>query len=346
MSDLTLSWPDLIDRLLGGDDLTAEHTQAAMAAIMAGAVSPVHIAGFVVALRAKGETSTEIAGLVRAWRANAIAVDVDGPTVDTCGTGGDRSGTFNISTVAAVVAAAAGARVAKHGNRAASSNCGSADLLEAWGVAISLPPDAVARCIAEVGIGFCFAQAYHPAMRHVMPTRRELAVRTIFNSLGPLTNPAGAAHQTIGVGDRALAGKIAGVLAQVGAEHALVFHGFDGLDELTVTGPSHVWEVRRGEVSTYEFDPADVGIEYADPGDLVGGDVAVNRAIADSVIDGKPGAPRDAVLLGAGAALYAADHVQDIPEGIATATAAIDSGRARSTLARWVQLSQDLAAEA
>lgn len=343
VSDQQLSWPDLIDRLLGGDDLTADETQAAMAAIMAGSVGPVHIAGFLVALRAKGETSTEIAGMVRAMRANAVAVSVDGPTVDTCGTGGDRSGTFNISTVAAVVAAAAGVKVAKHGNRAASSNCGSADLLEGWGVAISLPPEAVARCIADVGIGFCFAQAYHPAMRHVMPTRRELAVRTVFNSLGPLSNPAGAAHQTIGVGDRGLAEKIAGVLAQVGAEHALVFHGFDGLDELTVTGPSHVWEVRRGQVSMYEFDPADVGIDYAHPQDLVGGDVEVNRAIADGVIDGKPGAPRDAVLLAAGAALYAADHAPDIPAGIATATEAIDSGRARSTLERWVALSQELA---
>jgi anthranilate phosphoribosyltransferase len=344
VSEHQVTWPDLIDRLLGGDDLTAEDTRSAMTAIMSGSVSPVHIAGFLVALRAKGETSTEIAGLVRAMRDHAITVEVGEPTVDTCGTGGDRSGTFNISTVAAVVAAAAGAKVAKHGNRAASSNCGSADLLEGWGVAISLPPEAVARCIDEVGIGFCFAQTYHPAVRHVMPTRRELAVRTVFNSLGPLSNPVGAQHQTIGVGDRQLAEKIAGVLAQVGAEHALVFHGFDGLDELTVTGPSHVWEVRRGAVSMYEFDPADVAIDYADPQDLVGGDVEVNRAIADGVLDGKPGAPRDAVVLAAGAALYAADRVADIPAGIATATEAIDSGSARSTLARWVTLSQELAA--
>lgn len=339
-----LSWPDLIDRLLGGADLTASDTEAAMGEIMAGRVSPVHIAGFVVALRAKGETSTEMAGLVRAWRDNAISVPVDGPVVDTCGTGGDRSGTFNISTVAAVVAAAAGARVAKHGNRAASSRCGSADLLEAWGVAISLPPAAVARCIDELGIGFCFAQAYHPAMRHVMPTRRELAVRTVFNSLGPLTNPAGAAHQTIGVGDRDLAERMAGVLAQVGATHALVFHGFDGLDELTVTGRSHVWEVRDGQVTTSEFDPADVGVAYADPEALVGGDVDVNRAIADGVLDGKPGAPRDAVAVAAGAALYAADRVDDIAAGMAAATEAIDNGAARDTLARWVALSQELAA--
>ena len=346
MPDAQFSWPDLIDRILGGEDLSADDTRAALTAIMGGQVSPVHIAGFVVALRAKGETSTEMAGLVRAWRDNAIAVPVEGPVVDTCGTGGDRSGTFNISTVAAVVAAAAGARVAKHGNRAASSNCGSADLLEAWGVAISLPPEAVARCIAEVGIGFCFAQTYHPAMRHVMPTRRELGVRTVFNSLGPLTNPAGAAHQTIGVGDRVLAAKVAEVLAQVGAEHALVFHGFDGLDELTVTAPSHVWEVRGRQVSTYELDPADRGIEYAAPEDLIGGDVGVNRAIADDVLDGKPGAPRSAVLLAAGAALYAADRVPDIAAGIAAATTAVDSGAARAVLGRWVALSQELASAA
>ena len=346
MSNTNLSWPDLLDRLLAGDDLTAADTQSAMRAIMAGEVSPALVAGFMVALRAKGETSSEIAGLVRAMRANAIAVPVDEPLVDTCGTGGDRSGTFNISTVAAVVAAAAGARVAKHGNRAASSNCGSADLLEAWGLQISLPPDAVATCIDDIGIGFCFAQAYHPAMRHVMPTRRELGVRTVFNSLGPLSNPAGAAHQTIGVGDRDLAEKVADVLAQVGVAHALVFHGFDGLDELTVTGPSDVWEVRDGTVSSFVFDPADVGIEYADPSDLLGGDIERNRSIADDVIDGKPGPAHDAVVVAAGAALYAVDQVADIADGMALATRAIESGAARSKLGEWVALSQELAARA
>jgi anthranilate phosphoribosyltransferase len=339
-----LSWPDLTNRLLQGEHLTAGDTQAAMTAIMEGAASPVQVAGFLVALRAKGETTDEITGLVRVMREYALPVPIEGPTLDTCGTGGDRSGTFNISTVAAVVAAAAGARVAKHGNRAASGRCGSADLLEAWGVAISLPPEAVARCINEVGIGFCFAPAYHPAMRNVIPIRRELAVRTVFNSLGPLTNPAGAQHQTIGVSDYAIAERAAGVLAELGTAHALVFHGADGLDELTVTGPSHVWEVRDRELTTYQIDPADLGIAYADPEDLIGGEVEVNRAMADGVLDGKPGAPRDAVLLAAGAALYAADREDDIASGIATAAEAIDSGAARSLLQRWVGLSQELSA--
>ncbi|HSK96541.1 MAG TPA: anthranilate phosphoribosyltransferase [Euzebyales bacterium] len=343
--EAALSWPELTERLIQGDHLTAAESHAAMTVIMDGAATPVQIAGFLVALRAKGETAAELAGLVRAMREFAIAVPVEGPTLDTCGTGGDRSGTFNISTVAAIVAAAAGARVAKHGNRAASGRCGSADLLEAWGVAISLPPDAVVRCIDEVGIGFCFAPSYHPAMRHVIPVRRELAVRTVFNSLGPLSNPAGAQHQTIGVSDYGLAERMAGVLAQVGTTHALVFHGADGLDELTVTAPSHLWEVRGGDVVAYEVDPADLGIAYADPADLVGGEVEVNRAMADAVLDGKPGAPRDAVVLAAGAALYAADHVDDITAGTVAASEAIDSGAARGTQQRWVALSQELAAD-
>jgi anthranilate phosphoribosyltransferase len=213
-------------------------------------------------------------------------------------------------------------------------------------VAISLPPEAVIRCIDEVGIGFCFAQAYHPAYRFVMPVRRDLGVRTVFNSLGPLSNPAGAQHQTIGVSDYGLAERMAGVLAAVGTGHALVFHGFDGLDELTVTGPSHLWEVRGGDVTASEVDPAEFGIEYADPADLIGGEVEVNRAMADAVLDGKPGAPRDAVVLAAGAALYAADRVDDIAAGTVAASHAIESGAARTTLQRWVVLSQELAATA
>ena len=339
-----VSWPQLTSRLLHGEDLSAADTAAAMTAIMQGEAGPVQIAGFLIALRAKGETSSEIAGLVRTMRHFALAVPIDFPTVDTCGTGGDRSGTFNISTVAAVVAAAAGARVAKHGNRAASGLCGSADLLEAWGVAISLPPDAVAQCIREVGIGFCFAQAYHPAMRHAMPTRRELGVPTAFNVLGPLTNPAGAQYQTIGVSDPVLAERMATVLAELGSEHALVFHGEDGLDELTTTGPSHVWEVRDGNVDYYGLDPADLGIARATRADLLGGDVDTSRAIADGVLDGKPGAPRDVVALSAGAALYVADRAASLSDGLDAAYAVIDAGAARSTLQRWVALSQQLAA--
>ena len=338
----SVAWPDITDRLLRGTDLSAADAAAAMTAIMDGSTSAVQIAGFLVALRAKGETAAEIAGLVRTMRRFAIAVPVDGPTVDTCGTGGDRSGTFNISTVAAVVAAAAGARVAKHGNRAASGRCGSADLLEAWGVAISLPPEAVARCIEEVGIGFCFAQAYHPAMRHVMPARRELGVRTVFNFMGPLANPAGAAHQTIGVSDPVMAERMARVLAELDTAHALVFHGHDGLDELTTTGPSQIWEVRDGAVEAYELDPAELGIARAEAGDLVGGEVDTNRAIADAVLEGKPGPTRDVVVLGAAAALYAADVVDDLGAGVPAAATAIDTGAARDVLERWVALSQDL----
>ena len=338
-----VSWSELTNRLLDGDDLSTTDAEAAMTAIMSGEASPVQIAGFLVALRAKGETATEVAGLVRTMRQFAVPVPVTEPTVDTCGTGGDRSGTFNISTVAAVVAAGAGARVAKHGNRAASGRCGSADLLEAWGVAISLPPEAVARCIDEVGIGFCFAQAYHPAMRHAMPARRELGVRTVFNFLGPLTNPAGAEHQTIGVSDAVMAEHMAGVLGVLGARHALVFHGDDGLDELTITGPSRIWEVRDGAVDSYHLDPTTLGIPTADADELVGGEVETNRAMADAVLEGKPGATRDVVVLGAAAALYAADRVEDLLAGVQAAGEAIDTGAARRTLDRWVTLSQQLA---
>lgn len=344
MSERTvdLSWPDVISRLLARENLTADDAATAMTAIMQGEASDVQIAGFLVALRAKGETSAEIAGLVRTMREFAVHVPVEGATVDTCGTGGDRSGTFNISTVSAVVAAGAGARVAKHGNRAASGRCGSADLLEAWGVAISLPPDAVARCIDEVGIGFCFAPAYHPAMRHVMPARRGLAVPTVFNVLGPLTNPAGAAHQTIGVSSAAMAERMAYVLANLDTAHALVFHGADALDELTTTGPSRVWEVRGSRVDAYEVDPSALGITRATLDDLLGGETAANRAIADDVLAGKPGPARDVVLLGAAAALYAADRVEDLAAGIDAAAASIDVGAARNVVDRWVALSQRL----
>lgn len=338
-----IAWPDLTARLIAGHDLTQTETTRAMAAMMSGDASPVQMAGFLTALRAKGETAAELTGLVSTMRRLAVRVTVEQPTVDTCGTGGDRAGTFNISTVSAVVAAGAGAAVAKHGNRAASGRCGSADLLEAWGVAIDLPAEAVARCIDEIGIGFCYAPAYHPAMRHVMPTRRELRVPTAFNFLGPLTNPAGARHQTVGVNDPVMAERMAAVLAATGAVHALVFHGRDGLDELTTTGPSDVWEVRDGLVTSRRFDPAVTGLARAQREDLAGGDVHENRAIADDVLAGKPGAARDVVLLGAGAALYAADRVDDIAAGVTAAADAVDSGAARRTLERWIAVSRDLA---
>jgi len=331
-------------RLVAGEDLDDATTADAMTAIMEGETTPVQVAGFLMALRAKGETAEEIAGLVRAMRRYALPVRVEGPLVDTCGTGGDRAGTFNVSTLAALVAAGAGAAVAKHGNRAASGRCGSADLLEAWGVVIDLPPAGVEVCIREVGIGFCFAPTFHPAMRHVMPARRELGVPTVFNFLGPLTNPAGARHQTIGVSNPVMAPRIAGVLARLDAAHALVFHGSDGLDELTTTGPSTVWEVRGGEVAEWTFDPAELGIAPATVADLRGGDVDDNRRIAESVLAGDPGPPRDIVVLGAAAALVAADRVDEWAAGLDAAAASIDSGAAAGVLDAWVRVSREQAA--
>lgn len=333
-------WADMLARAMRGDNLDDAATGAAMTAIMQGDVSPVRVGALLVALRAKGETAEEIAGLVASMRRFALAVDAPEDAVDTCGTGGDRAGTFNVSTVAAIVAAGAGATVVKHGNRAASGRCGSADLLEDWGVVIDLPPEGVQACLDEVGIGFCFAPTFHPAMRHVMPARRELGVPTVFNYLGPLTNPAGVRHQTIGVSDPAMAPKMADVLARLGARHALVFHGADGLDELTTTGPSTIWEVRDGTVTRWQLDPADLGLSPATTKDLLGGDVAANRRIADAILDGAPGPPRDIAVLGAAAALYAADHAGTLSEGLAAAAAAIDEGRARGARDRWVEASR------
>lgn len=339
------SWPDLLTRLLAGEDLDDPTTASAMTMIMEGQTTSAQVAGFLMALRGKGETAEEIAGLARAMRRFALPVRIDGPLLDTCGTGGDRAGTFNVSTIAALVAAGAGATVAKHGNRAASGQCGSADLLEAWGVVIDLPPAGVETCIREVGIGFCFAPVFHPAMRHVMPARRELGVPTVFNFLGPLTNPAGARHQTIGVSNPVMAPRLAGVLARLDAAHALVFHGSDGLDELTSTGPSTVWEVRGGDVAEWTFDPADYGIARATVADLRGGDVEDNRRIAEGVLAGDRGAPRDVVLLGAAAALVAADHVDGWAAGLEAAAEAVDSGAAARVLDDWVRVSQKHAAD-
>ena len=335
--------PDVLATLLRGEDLDGATASAVMDRIMRGDVTTAQVAGLLMALRMKGETGEEVAGLVRSMRTFALPVDVDGPVVDTCGTGGDRAGTFNVSTVAALVAAGAGATVAKHGNRAASGKCGSADLLEGWGVVIDLPPDGVARCIQQIGIGFCFAPTFHPAMRHVMPARRELGVPTVFNFLGPLTNPAGAGHQTIGVSDPAMAPRMADVLARLGTTHALVFHGSDGLDELTTTGPSTVWEVRDGDVRTYEFDPADHGLARATTTDLRGGGLAENTRIADAVLDGEAGAPRDIVVLGAAAALMAADIATDWADALDRAARSLDEGAARRVRDDWISLSKALA---
>ncbi|MGH8929453.1 MAG: anthranilate phosphoribosyltransferase [Egibacteraceae bacterium] len=339
-----VSWADALNRLVQGVHLDDTTTAALMRRIMEGEATQAQIAALLMALRMKGETAAEIAGLVRTMRAYAVVVPVEGPLLDTCGTGGDRAGTFNISTLAALVATGAGARVAKHGNRAASGRCGSADLLEAWGVRIDLDAWGVAECIAQVGIGFCFAPTFHPAMRHAIPVRRELGIPTVFNFLGPLTNPAAAGHQTIGVSDLGIAEKIADVLAQLGSAHALVFHGSDGLDELTTTGPSTIWEVRDGEVTRRMFDPADHGIPRAKLADLQGGDVAASRRVAEAVLSGTPGPCRDIVVLGAAAALLAADQATTWDEALRAAAETLDSGAAAKVLDRWIEVSQALRA--
>ena len=339
-TDTDVDWPGVIAALIAGQDLDDGTTERVLAEVMDGAASAARLAAFLVGLRAKGTTASEMAGLVRTMRRFALPLDVAGPVVDTCGTGGDRAGTFNISTLSAVVAAAAGARVVKHGNRAASGRCGSADLLEAWGVVIDLQPDGVAACVDELGIGFCFAPTFHPAMRHVMPVRRELGVPTVFNHLGPLTNPAGARHQTIGVADVRSAPIMAATLAQLGTERALVFHGVDGLDELTTTGPSDVWEVTGGRVDTWRFDPASIGVRPATLEELRGGDLQDNLRVAEAVLDAEPGAPHDIVALGAAAALRVCDLVDSWEEGIEHATEALVSGKAKRLRDRWVDVSQ------
>lgn len=338
-----LAWPQVLSTLIAGTALSSDEAGWAMERIMSGEATPAQIAALVTALRAKGETVDEVLGLVTTMRRFAQRVEVDGSLVDTCGTGGDRAGTINVSTIAALVAAGAGAHVAKHGNRAASSKCGSADLLEALGVRIDLPPPGVAACIGEAGIGFCFAPVFHPSMRHAAATRRELGVPTIFNFLGPLTNPAGAAHQALGVSDPAMAPKMIEVLRRLGSEHVLVFRGADGLDELTTTGPSNVWELREGRISESVLDPADFGIDRAAPEALRGGEPAENATIAVEVLSGASGPARDVVLVNAAAAIVAADLTGDLGEAMERAADAIDSGRARAALDRLVEVSNAFA---
>src|SRR5919197_5496885 len=286
----TPTWPALLTALMGGAELSADDTAWAMDEVMTGNATPAQLAAFAVLLRAKGETPQELSGLVRTMIEHAAPLTIEGRAVDVVGTGGDRAHTVNISTMAALVVAGAGVRVVKHGNRAASSRCGSADVLEALGVAIDLEPEGVVGCIEEAGIGFCFAPLYHPAMSHAVPVRRELGVPTVFNFLGPLTNPAGVRRQTIGVSDAAMAPKIAEALERLGAEHALVFRGQDGLDELTTTGPSDLWEVTRS-VRQSVFDPGGAGIARAIASDLAGADPEENAKVCERVLAGEPGPP-------------------------------------------------------
>ena len=349
--DARTTWPALIGALIKGEALTADEAAWAMNEIMDGAATPVQIAGFGVALRIKGETVAELSGLAEAMLGHATPLAIPGPLVDLVGTGADRAHTVNISTMGAIVAAAAGARMAKHGNRAATSKCGAADVLEALGVVIDLPPQASARLVEEVGIAFLFAPLYHPALRHAAVARRELGVPTVFNFLGPVANPARPGAQAVGVSDPRMGAIIAGVLAGRGCS-ALVFHGNDGLDELTTTDTSTVWVVHDGTVSQTMLDPGDLGLPRSRPGDLRGGDAANNAAVARTVMSGEPGPVRDTVVLNAGAALAAAQGVPR-PEDLggvlvdtcARASAAVDSGAALALLDRWVTASQRLAAE-
>jgi anthranilate phosphoribosyltransferase len=307
------------------------------------------VAAFAVALRAKGETLEEVAGLVESMLARAVRLPVDAAlsarAVDTCGTGGDRAHTVNISTLSALVVAGAGVPVIKHGNRAASSKSGSADLLEELGVQVDLDAPQVAACVEEAGIGFCFAPRFHPALRHTAVARREIGVPTVFNVLGPLTNPAQPGAQAVGVADARLAPVLAGVLATREVS-ALVLRGDDGLDELTTTTTSHVWEVRDGEIREETIDPETLGVPRSAPGALRGGDARVNAAIGRRVLEGEPGAVRDAVLLNAAAALVASDSTpatgsvtERLAQALDRAAEALDSGRAGTTLARWAEVS-------
>jgi anthranilate phosphoribosyltransferase len=343
-----LTWPNLLGRLLVGESLSTEDTSWAMSEIMAGAATPAQIAGFAVALRAKGETAEEISGLVDGMLSYAEPLAIEGRLVDTCGTGGDRASTVNISTLAALVVRGAGATVVKHGNRAASSACGSADLLEEFGVVIDLAPDAVARCVADAGIAFCFARVFHPALRHAGDARAEIGVPTFFNILGPLANPARPGAQAVGVAHEPLAAVMANVLAGRGTD-ALVFRGNDGLDELSIHAPSRVWVVGGGSVREDAIDPQELGIAAAPADALKGGDAALNAAISRRLLDGETGPVRDAVVLNAAAGLVANDGPTSAPvadqikAAIPRAAESLDSGAAAQALESRIQASKTAA---
>lgn len=329
-----------IAKLVRCENLSEDEAAAAFETIIRGDATPVQIAGFLVALRMKGETVDEITGFARTARAMATPIQVDGALLDTCGTGGDGLATFNISTLSAIVAAACGARVAKHGNRAASSLCGSADVLEKLGVKIDLAPERVARCIEQAGIGFLFAPVFHPSFRFAAVPRRELSIRTVFNVLGPLCNPAGAKYQALGVADGALAAKMADVLLRLGVERAIVFHATDGMDELSVASPSFVIEI-DGRRKEYELDPADLGLAKAPIETIRGGGPEENARVAKELLEGAKGPRRDVVLLNTSAALRAAGLAKDWKEGLGLAAEAIDSGRAGEVLQQWIRISQE-----
>lgn len=327
-----------IQKVVDGDNLSEQEMEAAMEAIMSGQATAAQIGAFITALRLKGETVEEITGAARVMRRKAtrIHVDMDAPAgdiiVDTCGTGGDGAGTFNVSTTAAFVVAGCGLRVAKHGNRSVSSRCGSADVIQCLGVNLDVPAAVVERCLNEVGIGFLFAPALHTAMKHAIGPRREIGIRTIFNILGPLTNPAGANVQVLGVYNKEMTAVLAEVLRELGSRSAFVVHGADGLDEISMTGATQVSELKNREVSTYEIAPEDFGLTRVTPEDIRGGDTQENAAILLEVLSGGPGPRRDMVLLNAAAALVAAGRAAGFSDGMALAGEAIDSGLAMEKL--------------
>ena len=330
---------EAIDVAVSGNSLNMDEAAAVMRQIMQGEATPAQLGSFLTALRLKGESTGEIAGMATVMREFSLKVRVEGTVVDSVGTGGDGANTFNISTGAALAAAGAGVRIAKHGNRAASGSCGTADVLEALGVRIELPPEGVERCINEGGIGFMFAQAFHPSMRHAGPVRREIGIRTVFNILGPLTNPAAAQRQLIGVAFPELGEKVAEVMRLLGSERSLVVHGAGGLDEISLDGDTSVWELRDGQVASWTFRPDDTGLGRWSVEDLRGGDPGANAAAMRRLLDGEGGPVRDAVLLNAAGVLLAAGAADSIPGGIQAAAQAIDGGGARQRLEALVELS-------
>jgi len=334
---------EAIETAVNNRSLTFEQAAAAMQEIMTGEATPAQIAAFVTALRAKGESIDEIAGLASVMQAKATPVGVTSPVIDTCGTGGDGSSSFNISTTAAFIAAGAGLKVAKHGNRAMSSHCGSADVLEALGIRIDLGAEAVAQCVETVGIGFMFAPNFHPAMKYAAAPRREIGIRTVFNILGPLTNPARAKFQVIGVPSKELGEKIASVLHRLGTGHSLVVHGTDGLDEISISGKSLVWDVNHQRVSQpYEVLPDDLGFMRASITQIRGGTARQNARILRGVLGGEVGVRRNVVVMNAAAALVAGNQAADLKEGVCIAEETIDSGKALDKLDELMKLSQSL----
>jgi len=331
----------LIEKLVRHEDLTTEEASAVMQEVMEGRAAPTALAGLLSSLAMKGERPAEIVGFARTMRAHAVKLGTPaGDVFDTCGTGGDRSGTFNISSAAAIVVAAGGVRVAKHGNRSVSSRCGSADVFEQLGVNIAAAPAVVERTLLKAKIAFFFAPTFHPAMKHAGPTRRDLGIRTVFNLLGPLTNPAGATRQIVGVPRSELTEPIARALMMLGSVRAWVVHGADGIDEISTTGYTKVSECRDGAVQTFYVHPSDFGVAKAASADLCGGDASENAAIVRQVLDGRPGPHRDIVAVNAGAALFIAGKASSVADGIRAAQSAIDSGEARATLDAMARLSR------